>query len=211
MNNKYWMTGLLALALVAMSGCGQKPTIDGGQVSQGSGGTTVTGEVVATENEVESGRPVDTNKPIEGTVVSIDNRATKVSNKVTKLSIDVYYTDDQVMELKKAKQEIHYATDEEKYEVTLKALQSSGKTKLQPLWEKVVFKEITFKEGELTIDISLPDEARLGAGGEAFALEALTNTLFQFEEVQSIELLVDGRKVESLMGHVDLSHPMKRF
>ena len=34
--------------------------------------------------------------------------------------------------------------------------------------------------------------------------------MFQFEEVQQIELTVDGQQVESLMGHVDLEHPMNR-
>lgn len=60
------------------------------------------------------------------------------------------------------------------------------------------------------MDVHMPDEARLGAGGEQFALDALTKTMFQFDEVKSVELLVDGAKVESLMGHVDLEHPLTR-
>lgn len=45
---------------------------------------------------------------------------------------------------------------------------------------------------------------------EQFALEALKNTLFQFDEVKSIELLVDGEVVESLIGHAELEHPILR-
>jgi hypothetical protein len=43
-----------------------------------------------------------------------------------------------------------------------------------------------------------------------FAIDALQKTFFQFDEVQSLELLVDGNQIESLMGHVELEHPMTR-
>ncbi|GJM74873.1 hypothetical protein HMSSN036_70890 [Paenibacillus macerans] len=64
--------------------------------------------------------------------------------------------------------------------------------------------------GELALDIELPDEARLGAGGEALAIDALKKTMFQFDEVKQIEVTVGGEKVESLMGHADLEHPITR-
>lgn len=65
-------------------------------------------------------------------------------------------------------------------------------------------------DGTLTVDIHIPDDARLGAGGEAFAIEALTKTLFQFDEIKAIDVLVDGQAAESMMGHVTLEHPIHR-
>jgi hypothetical protein len=41
-------------------------------------------------------------------------------------------------------------------------------------------------------------------------MQAIPKTLFQFQEVKTIELLVDGKKLDSLMGHVDLPHPIPR-
>ncbi|MNC60821.1 Sporulation and spore germination [compost metagenome] len=79
-----------------------------------------------------------------------------------------------------------------------------------PLWGGIELKSLKFADGQITMDIHKPDEAQLGAGGEALAISALAQTLFQFEEVKSIEVLVDGEQVESLMGHVDLEHPMTR-
>ncbi|PYE48021.1 GerMN domain-containing protein [Paenibacillus barcinonensis] len=58
--------------------------------------------------------------------------------------------------------------------------------------------------------VHIPDEARLGAGGELLFLAVLQQTMFQFEEVHSIQLLVDGQQTESLMGHVELQNPILR-
>lgn len=66
------------------------------------------------------------------------------------------------------------------------------------------------KDGQVTVDLSLPDAARLGSPGEEMLLDALKKTLFQFSEVKTIEILLDGKQVESLMGHMELPHPIKR-
>lgn len=125
-------------------------------------------------------------------------------------TITAYYTDPQEMELKKAQQEIQYSNDIDKYKAAFQTLQIDSNPDLIPLWGKVELKSLTSSNGDIMIDIHLPDEARLGSGGEMFALEALQNTLFQFKEVKSIDLTVDGKSTESLMGHVDLEHPMVR-
>ncbi|WP_309119271.1 GerMN domain-containing protein [Paenibacillus sp.] len=135
-------------------------------------------------------------------------KPTPTSNKMT---IQAYYTDDDIMELHPFVREIEVSPEHSKYEGAFKALQSEDGG-VTALWKNVDLNSITFvaENGGLSMNISLPDEARLGAGGEALALEALKNTMFQFDEVKHIELTVDGRQVESLMGHVDLEHPITR-
>lgn len=125
-------------------------------------------------------------------------------------SIDAYYTDSQVMDLIPAKTSISFSDDAQKYTETFKALQSNENTDLVPLWGKIELKSLKFVDGQIVMDLHKPDEAQLGAGGESLAISSLAKTYFQFEEVKSIEVLVDGEKVESLMGHVDLMHPMTR-
>ncbi|MFB5759177.1 GerMN domain-containing protein [Paenibacillus medicaginis] len=127
------------------------------------------------------------------------------------MSIKVYYTDANQAELLESTQEISYPSELQKYKLAFQALQHSGSDNQAPLWsESIEIQQIRFENGALTLNISLPDAARLGAGGEALALEALTKTMFQFPEVNTLDLLVDGEAVESLMGHVDLEHPIKR-
>ncbi len=87
--------------------------------------------------------------------------------------------------------------------------QNGGENEIS-LWEHAVFNSVTVKDGDVTVDLSLPEEARLGAPGEVLALEAIRNTVFQFDEVKSLDLLLDGQAVESLMGHEELEHPFKK-
>ncbi|MFM9282125.1 GerMN domain-containing protein [Paenibacillus jiagnxiensis] len=127
------------------------------------------------------------------------------------MSINVYYTNSDQAELLQSTQEISYPSELQKYKLAFQALQRSGSDGQVPLWsESIEIQHIRFENGALTLNISLPDAARLGAGGESLALEALTNTMFQFPEVDTLDVLVDGKAVESLMGHMDLEHPIKR-
>ncbi|MBP1999606.1 outer membrane usher protein FimD/PapC [Paenibacillus shirakamiensis] len=213
MNKKMGLATLILLTTLTVSGCGQKPKeaapAPNNEVTQAQGEAPVTPQK---EPEVPITPEVPSTTPVKTPSTTSSDKDTPTTNEVQKktLSIQVYYTDDQMMELKEAKREISYEDSHEKYEAAFKALQTSGDAKLFSLWEKIKLKSLKFKSGELTLDIHIPDEARLGAGGESYALDSLRKTYFQFDEIKSIELLVDGAQVDSLMGHADLDHPLKR-
>ncbi|MBU5674409.1 GerMN domain-containing protein [Paenibacillus brevis] len=195
MNRMSWRICGLVLLLALASGCGQKPG-----TAQPSGND---------EPKVEQGAGSASNNQGSNGAENASGETGTEAPEQQKLSIKSYYTDDQLNELIEKEQTIHYTHDEDKYMAALETLKDSGDSELLPLW-KVEFHSAKLSKGMLTVDITLPDEARLGAGGEALAVEALQNTLFQFQEVESIELLVDGQQVESLMGHVELEYPMTR-
>ncbi|OMD93776.1 MULTISPECIES: GerMN domain-containing protein [Paenibacillus] len=212
---KWTMVGVAALLLLVIAGCGDKPTAAPANGVEQDTTNVVSGEGESTpapsddqETEVASTpQPTADNTNVETQPSSkpVENETQKQSQ-----SIEVYYTDSQIMNLVPAKTTINYSDDVEKYTETFKALQSSENTDLIPLWGKIELKSLKFVEGQIVMDIHKPDEAQLGAGGESFAITSLAKTYFQFAEVKSIEVLVDGEKVESLMGHVDLLHPMTR-
>lgn len=124
--------------------------------------------------------------------------------------IEVFFADPQIEKLVKGEEEISFTNSTEKYQRVFEALQQDTHAELIPLWSKVEMISSTFKEGTLTLNIHIPDEARMGTSGELLALEALKSTFFQFDEIQSIDILVDGKALDSLMGHVDLEHPLGR-
>lgn len=192
MNRKVMVLGALALMLVLSAGCGQKP---GASPEAGAGNTgTNQGSGI---NDPQTANP----SQAAGNVDQPSQQSAL---------IEVYFTDERMMALTKVEREIVFQADQDKYMEALKALQASGDSQLLPLWGKVEFHQAELKDGTVTVDLSMPDEARLGAGGEALALDALRNTLFQFDEVKAIELLVDGQQVDTLMGHVELEHPLTR-
>ncbi|WP_150273664.1 GerMN domain-containing protein [Paenibacillus tepidiphilus] len=217
MNKKLTQAGIAALLLLVIAGCGEKPTAApaenagvtdpavvngsaGSDAGNGSAGNTGSGNAPATaqpsvQPSTEPSAPAATEAPVPE----------KQSE-----SIKVYYTDPEQLELVASEATVAFADQAEKYTEAFKALQNSGQESLVPLWSKIELKSLEFKDGLITMDIHKPQEAQLGAGGEAMAISALAQTLFQFTEVQSVELLVDGEQVESLMGHVDLEHPMTR-
>ncbi|MBJ6363592.1 GerMN domain-containing protein [Paenibacillus sp. GCM10012307] len=127
-----------------------------------------------------------------------------------KQTIQVFYTDDQLLELTPRDAEIEFSNEQEKIEAALRALQQNSADNEISLWEHAIFNSVTIKDGDVTVDLSLPEEARLGAPGELLALEAIQNTVFQFDEVKTLDLLLDGQAVESLMGHEELEHPFKK-
>lgn len=198
---------LLIIALLALAGCGQKPAAmpaDTGNASNAAEGGANNGQGPAADSSQGAGG--------EG-AGQTDASGPQQTSEQVKLTVKVYFTDNDLIELKPAEREIEVPKGQEdlKYEEAFKALQSADPG-LISLWEKVKLNSAAFSEanGELALDIELPDEARLGAGGEALAIDALKKTMFQFDEVKQIEVTVGGEKVESLMGHADLEHPITR-
>ncbi|OAB46831.1 GerMN domain-containing protein [Paenibacillus antarcticus] len=222
MNKKLGCSIVLSLLMLIGMGCGQKPLSDAGtKVLENTASTTndtetlVKDKVTTTEKVTPAKGLTSDNKEVsEPALVKEDVKAETATNedktKAQNEKILVYYTNPDATVLQKSEQEIHFVNATEKYQSAFKALQVDGNPELISLWSKITLKTVSFNSGKVTLDIHMPDEARLGAGGEQFALDALKNTLFQFEEVKSIELLVDGAVVESLMGHADLEHPMVR-
>ncbi|MFF2482225.1 GerMN domain-containing protein [Paenibacillus sp. NPDC058071] len=125
-------------------------------------------------------------------------------------SIDVYYTDTELTDYLKRQIDVTYDNDQELLEQAIAALQQRGDNDVPSPWEKMEFKSVKLEDGVVTLDIHMPDEARSGSAGEVTALETLSRTLFQFDFVQSYNLLVDGSQVDSLMGHVELEYPTIR-
>ncbi len=126
------------------------------------------------------------------------------------LEASIYLTDAELLETVERKQTLEYASDVELLDSAVAALRKDAGEDALSLWKDISIHSIKLQEGLATLDIHIPDEARLGAPGELLVLETLTKTLFQFDFVNAIELLVDGQAVESLMGHEELEHPIRK-
>ncbi len=50
-----------------------------------------------------------------------------------------------------------------------------------------------------------------GSTGETLLIASLVNTLTEFPEIKSVQILIDGKTLETLAGHMDLSGPVKRM
>ena len=50
-----------------------------------------------------------------------------------------------------------------------------------------------------------------GSTGEEMLVGSIVNTLTEFPEVKKVRILIDGKSVESLSGHMDLTEPLTRM
>ncbi|MGG4346340.1 GerMN domain-containing protein [Paenibacillus lautus] len=199
MNKKIWSAGLLAVVMLIGAGCGQKP---------GAAPDNTPGQETPAPDDQTGQSNNGTSNGAGGSSTGSGSEVTTPEAKTE--SIKAYYTDPDMMELVEGTAEISYKEDQEKYEAAYQALQKSGNAEMIPLWDKIGLNSLKFENGALTLDVTVPDEANLGAGGESFAVDAIKKTFFQFDEVKSLQILVDGQQTESLMGHVDLENPMTR-
>lgn len=50
-----------------------------------------------------------------------------------------------------------------------------------------------------------------GSTGEEMLVGSLVNTLTEFPEIKKVQILVEGKEIDSLSGHLDLSKPVSRM
>ena len=72
--------------------------------------------------------------------------------------------------------------------------------------------DVNIENGLCRVDFSreLREKHWGGSSGEILTVYSLVNTLTQFATVDKVEILVEGKKIETLAGHMDLSAPVYR-
>ncbi|ABZ83075.1 spore germination protein, putative [Heliomicrobium modesticaldum Ice1] len=72
--------------------------------------------------------------------------------------------------------------------------------------------DINIKDGLCTVNLSkeLQKNHQGGSASEALTVYSIVNTLTQFQAIQKVQLLVEGKKIETLAGHMDVSQAMAR-
>lgn len=72
--------------------------------------------------------------------------------------------------------------------------------------------DINIKEGLCTINLSgeLIANHSGGSTAENMTVYSLVNTLSQFQSIEAVQILVDGKKVPTIAGHMDISCPLLR-
>lgn len=125
-------------------------------------------------------------------------------------SVKIYYTNEQATEMLAETRTIEYEESSAKYAKTLDLLTEPEKDDHYALWPQLEYHSVTLDQGTVTVDLHGDQSFNMGSGVEMLAVQSLISTLFYFEDVQSVQLLVDGEKETSLAGHVNISEPFER-
>jgi hypothetical protein len=187
MSSKLVRSALVSAALLAvLSACGQAKV-------QGTADT-----------DVKPSQAQSNAAALEQTAKPSDQDADKQAK------VKAYFGDENGENLLEQELTITYKQESDKYAAALNALTKSPNEKQIALMKGISIKSARLNNQLLSVDLSIAPEGRLGAGGEKLLLEAMKKTVFQFSEIQSLDIKVDGNAVDSLMGHMELPHPIKR-
>jgi hypothetical protein len=160
------------------------------------------------KNQPASGIVTETPKSADIATPSVE--VTTIPAPILQSEVSVFYSDNDLSKLIEKKMNVTYAKSELKYEAVFNALKKSNDPAANSLFEGVTFRSMELKEDGLHMDISIDPNKRLGAPGEDLFIKALQQTAFQFPEVKAVFVLVEGKQIDSIMGHVELKFPMKR-
>jgi spore germination protein GerM len=125
-------------------------------------------------------------------------------------TLTFYYVDGQLMEVLQEERDIHFSSEEEKWQEIWSALQLPQDDNMLSLWHNVDLIEAELLDSQLVLNLSLPDQMELGSSGEGFAIQTLINTFGQVKDVNTIQLLIDGESIETLAGHVLIKDPFSK-
>jgi len=82
----------------------------------------------------------------------------------------------------------------------------------KPLPKGTTLKGASVKDGVATIDLSPEFQKNFGGGsaGEEMTMYSIVNTLTTLPNVNSVQFLLDGKKLDGILGNLDTSTPLKR-
>lgn len=124
--------------------------------------------------------------------------------------INLYFAESELEYLLPEARNISSAQDraEQSIKELIKGPKKSGRYATIPQGTKLI--DLNIKEGVAYADFSqeLIDNHSGGSAGELMTVYSIVNTLTQFPEIDKVQILVGGKEVETLAGHMDLTQPL---
>ena len=131
------------------------------------------------------------------------------------MNVKVYYPDDSGMKLVEVEREILIGDSTDKYTAAVETLMiEPDEENLTTIFPKsAAIRSVKVHDGLAIVDF---DGGILkgfvgGSTGEEFLIGSIVDTLTNFPEVKRVKFLVDGKEIETLSGHMDLSTPLERM
>lgn len=203
---KILVPAMLALLLFT-AGCDKPPTEE--PPAKPSETPAQTKPDVKPETKPETQKPADT--PIKNT----ENQPAKNEKTEQSMSVKVYYPDDSGMKLVEVEREIIVDDSIDKYTAAVETLmEDPAEENLTRIFPKnAAIRSVTVRDGLATVDFdgSILKGFVGGSTGEEFLIGSIVDTLTNFPEIKRVKFLVDGKKIETLSGHMDLSTPLERM
>jgi len=180
-------------------------TIDSNANDASESGTE---EDLTTEEETTSEEEVSTEE--ETSEENAEEEQTEEQPEAEEITINVYYSDQMaeylIPESRIISSENKYV--DALYELMKKPIDDS----LTPLIpDTTIINSVVIEEGNAMVDLSqeLVDDRFVSDAADILLLYSIANTLTQFQEINSVTLYVDGKKLD-ILGQLDVTEPIFR-
>lgn len=184
------LTILSIIILLMVAGCDNQNTATSGNNPQKSNETAQT-EIAVSQNDGKTA--TDSKKQIE---------------------VTVYFPDANAEKLIAAKRQI--PDNDSKYTETVNALIAGPASKAEgisvmPKGAKVL--HVTVNNNTATVDFNKEFQTNFtgGSTGEIMLIGSIVNTLTEFPEIKAVQFTLEGRPLDILGGHLDLTEPISRM
>lgn len=131
------------------------------------------------------------------------------------ITVKVYYPNNEGTKLVSVSRKVKLKDGVDKYTAAMQSLmqgtKEAGQNSILP--RQVKLRGVKVQEGVAKVDFSgnIVKHFVGGSTGEEMLVASVVNTLTEFPEVTSVQILIDGQPVETLAGHMDLTAPIKRM
>ena len=205
---KILMPAMLALLLFT-AGCEQPPTDNSPEKSPAQPAQTKPDKKPDVKPDKSAQEPT-TNPDKSKEASHVKTERTEKS-----MNVKVYYPDDSGMKLVAVEREVLVNDATNKYTAAVESLleepDEENLTKIFP--NNAAIRSVTVENGLAIVDL---DGGFLknfvgGSTGEELLVGSVVDTLTNFPEVKRVKFLVDGKEIETLSGHMDLSTPLERM
>ncbi|OQA00194.1 MAG: Sporulation and spore germination [Planctomycetes bacterium ADurb.Bin412] len=124
----------------------------------------------------------------------------------------LYFSDDQAMYLLPERRKVAVGKGETTEQVIIKELikgpsDPSLKRTIPP---ETAILSLSVENGVASVDFSkgIQDSRYGGSAGESMLIYSIVNSLAQLPEINQVQILVEGKKIESLYGHIGIIRPL---
>ena len=133
------------------------------------------------------------------------------------VEVTLYFSDDQAMEVLPEKRTVELTEDEAQMPVEkiavlelLKGPKDANLRKTLPPEAELL--SIRVKDGVAILDFSQEFQTKHwgGSAGETMTIDSLVYTLTEIEGIDKVQVLIEGKAIESLAGHYDWSEPFSK-
>lgn len=128
-------------------------------------------------------------------------------------TVKIYFPNPDGTKLVAANRKVKTGTDKYK-NVVLALMEGPADKKEGNLFPKnTKLLSVKVEKGIVYLDFSkeLTKNFSGGSTGELMLVGSLVDTLTEFNEIKGLQILVEGKKIDTISGHLDLSDPVKRM